>query len=192
MSNTGYTSVAQAQKQGYTGPTASIGGGGAGGGGFERQAMSVPTPGWQMPVQQRGGGPGGAPGSFGRNARMARTPQNPDYERPTVDCNPSIIRYLQSRVFQWPGQDYNALQPDLEYMRDLMPPAGIRRNPSNAYCTHHCHTAVNREKFPVYCAQWTPEGRRVITGAQSGEFTRERRQLPQPPPAPPSPAGIPR
>ena len=109
------------------------------------------------------GRPGGAvrPGGGRYDARTQR--QNPDYERPTVDCNTSIIRYLQSRVFQTRHQDYVALQPDLEYMRDMLPPAGMPSNPSNAYCTHHCHTAVNREKFPIYCAMWSPEGRRVIT-----------------------------
>ena len=150
MSSTGYTSVAAAQAQGYQGPTAGV--------------ASQPTPGWQLR-------PGGAvrPGGGRYDARTQR--QNPDYQRPTVDCNASLIRYKQALVFQTPRQDYVSLQPDLEYMRDMLPPAGMPNNPSNAYCTHHCHTAVNREKFPIYCAKWTPEGRRVITGAQSGEFT---------------------
>ena len=31
--------------------------------------------------------------------------------------------------------------------------------------------ATNKIRCPVFCLTWTPEGRRLITGASSGEFT---------------------
>jgi WD40 repeat protein len=142
----GYTPLASAQQQGYKGAGPS-----------------------QMAMDRYGGG--GAGGRGGATEHQRPRNNNPNYERPTVDCNTSLIRTLQSRAYQTNQQDYAALQPNLEYMRDMLLPAGMLDNPSNSYCTHHCHTAVNREKFPIYCATWTPEGRRVITGAQSGEFT---------------------
>eukprot|EP01051_Picozoa_sp_SAG22_P002475 SAG22_NODE_111_length_19607_cov_12.696637_2_plen_284_part_00 len=112
--------------------------------------------------------PGQASGFDGRRAR-----QNLNFERPTIDYNSTVIRSVQSRVFQTDDQDYLALQPDDEYMRDMCT-AGSRsmlRTPSNSFCNYHMHTAYNRDKYPIYCAKWTLEGRRVISGAQSGEFT---------------------
>lgn len=147
----GYTTIANAQARGYNVQQPAVGGGYGGADGGLHQSQS----GYQQRTRQ----------------------QNPNFERSTVDCNSSIIRTLQSRVFDLPGTylgsqgSYLSLQPNTEYMRDLVLPQSMLNNPSNAFCTHHRHTAVNREKYPIYCAMWTPEGRRMITGAQSGEFT---------------------
>ena len=146
----GYTNLAKAQAAGYNvsgqqqaaaaAATAAVAGGG---------------------FQQRPGG-----GVLRGQGGMDRPRQNnPNYERPTVDCNSAIVRTLESRVFETNGNglgtrgSYLCMQPDMEYMRDLVLPQAMGDNPSNAYCTHHCHTAVNREKFPIYCTMWTPEGR---------------------------------
>ena len=37
--------------------------------------------------------------------------------------------------------------------------------------TRFVRTATNKQKCPVYQIVWTPDGRRLVTGAASGEFT---------------------
>lgn len=44
-------------------------------------------------------------------------------------------------------------------------------NPSNAVTTRFVKTATNKMRCPIFTLAWTPEGRRLITGASSGEFT---------------------
>lgn len=44
-------------------------------------------------------------------------------------------------------------------------------NPSNAVTTKFVKTATNKMRCPIFTLAWTPEGRRLVTGASSGEFT---------------------
>lgn len=44
-------------------------------------------------------------------------------------------------------------------------------NPINAVTTRFVKTATNKMRCPIFCMAWTPEGRRLVTGASSGEFT---------------------
>ena len=53
----------------------------------------------------------------------------------------------------------------------LLPPVALRDNPANAVTTKFVKTATNKMRCPVFTLAWTPEGRRLITGASSGEFT---------------------
>uniref|UniRef100_A0A5F5PT85 WD repeat domain 33 n=1 Tax=Equus caballus TaxID=9796 RepID=A0A5F5PT85_HORSE len=68
--------------------------------------------------------------------------------RKTIDYNPSVIKYLE-----------------------LVPPIGMLNNPMNAVTTKFVRTSTNKVKCPVFVVRWTPEGRRLVTGASSGEFT---------------------
>ncbi len=44
-------------------------------------------------------------------------------------------------------------------------------NPVNAVTTRYVKSATNKMRCPIFCMAWTPEGRRLVTGASSGEFT---------------------
>ncbi|CAH8474546.1 unnamed protein product [Schistosoma guineensis] len=44
-------------------------------------------------------------------------------------------------------------------------------SPMNCVMSKPVRTSTNKNKCPIYCVCWTPEGRRLITGAFSGEFT---------------------
>lgn len=44
-------------------------------------------------------------------------------------------------------------------------------NPINAVTTRFVKTATNKMRCPIFTLAWTPEGRRLVTGASSGEFT---------------------
>ena len=37
--------------------------------------------------------------------------------------------------------------------------------------TKFVRTSTNKYRCPLFCVLWTPEGRRLVTGASSGEFT---------------------
>ncbi|XP_031789343.1 uncharacterized protein LOC100114982 isoform X2 [Nasonia vitripennis] len=41
----------------------------------------------------------------------------------------------------------------------------------NSVTTRFVKTATNKMRCPIFCMAWTPEGRRLVTGASSGEFT---------------------
>ncbi|XP_035734797.1 pre-mRNA 3' end processing protein WDR33-like [Vespa mandarinia] len=91
--------------------------------------------------------------------------------RKTVDYNSAIIKSLENRVWQRDYRDRRALQPDVIYYPDLLPPPSYVDNPINAVTTRFVKTATNKMRCPIFCMAWTPEGRRLVTGASSGEFT---------------------
>ncbi|XP_018049194.1 PREDICTED: uncharacterized protein LOC108687757 [Atta colombica] len=91
--------------------------------------------------------------------------------RKTVDYNSAIIKSLENRVWQRDYRDRRALQPDVIYYPDLLPPPSYIDNPINAVTTRFVKTATNKMRCPIFCMAWTPEGRRLVTGASSGEFT---------------------
>ncbi|EKM56064.1 uncharacterized protein PHACADRAFT_122215 [Phanerochaete carnosa HHB-10118-sp] len=63
------------------------------------------------------------------------------------------------------------LRPAPPYIIDLLPPKAYPDNASTSLCTKFVHTSTNKIRCPVNCVTWTPEGRRVLTGSTSGEFT---------------------
>ncbi|KAF4527648.1 hypothetical protein B566_EDAN010873 [Ephemera danica] len=91
--------------------------------------------------------------------------------RKTVDYNSSVIRMLENRIWQRDFRDRRALQPDPCYCPEILPPSAYPENASNAITTRFVKTATNKMRCPVFCLAWTPEGRRLVTGASSGEFT---------------------
>ncbi|CAB1321466.1 unnamed protein product [Coregonus sp. 'balchen'] len=91
--------------------------------------------------------------------------------RKTIDYNPSVIRHLENRLWQRDHRDLRAIQPDAGCYNDLVPPVGIVSYPMNAVTTKFVRTSTNKVKCPVFVIRWTPEGRRLVTGASSGEFT---------------------
>eukprot|EP00096_Caligus_rogercresseyi_P015560 TRINITY_DN8012_c0_g1_i1.p1 TRINITY_DN8012_c0_g1~~TRINITY_DN8012_c0_g1_i1.p1 ORF type:complete len:606 (+),score=189.04 TRINITY_DN8012_c0_g1_i1:48-1820(+) len=93
--------------------------------------------------------------------------------RKTVDYNASFLRMLENRIWSRPDRrnDRLALQPDIIYYPELLPPQEYAGNPANAVTTKFVKTATNKMRCPLFTLAWTPEGRRLITGASSGEFT---------------------
>jgi polyadenylation factor subunit 2 len=91
--------------------------------------------------------------------------------RKTVDYNSCITKMLENRVWQRDWRDRSALQPDMLYIPEFQPPSAYPDNASNAITTRFVKSATNKMRCPVFCLAWTPEGRRLVTGASSGEFT---------------------
>lgn len=53
----------------------------------------------------------------------------------------------------------------------MLPPAARRSHPVDSIPAKYLHTSYNKVKHPVNAVKWTPEGRRLLTGSTSGEFT---------------------
>lgn len=157
--------------------------------------MSVPPPmmpghphgGHQFNRYNAGGPPAGIPQQGPRHQHFfqpfrpyPRPTLDPEFDgkrlrksvmRKTVDYNAAIIKLLEARVWQRDFRDRRALQPDVLFYPDLQPPRSYEENPMNAVTTRFVKTATNKMRCPVFCMAWTPEGRRLVTGASSGEFT---------------------
>ncbi|KAK7473312.1 hypothetical protein BaRGS_00035444 [Batillaria attramentaria] len=117
------------------------------------------------PPQEPRGAPGSFPAQFdGKRMRKA-------IHRKTIDYNPSVIMYLQNRIYQRDRRDRRALQPDALYASSLVPPSALLDKPMNCVTTRFVRTSTNKYRCPIFCLSWTPEGRRLVTGASSGEFT---------------------
>lgn len=91
--------------------------------------------------------------------------------RKTVDYNSSVILALEQRLWARDWRDGRSLQPDAMYCPHLLPPPSYPQNPINAVTTRFVKTATNKQRCPIFTVAWTPEGRRLVTGASSGEFT---------------------
>ncbi|CAO3664214.1 unnamed protein product [Rhizopus microsporus] len=92
-------------------------------------------------------------------------------QRRTVDYNHSVARWMQERVWIRDKRDIKFLRPDPNFIIDLLPPVAYIDNPMNSVTTKFVHTSTNKVRYPVNVVKWTPEGRRLITGSSSGEFT---------------------
>ncbi|KAG5449460.1 WD repeat-containing protein 33, variant 2, partial [Clonorchis sinensis] len=91
--------------------------------------------------------------------------------RRTIDYNASTVNYLKDRLWVNRPTDRRALQPDYLWSPKLCPPKIYTDCPMNCVMSKPVRTSTNKNKCPIYCVCWTPEGRRLITGAFSGEFT---------------------
>jgi len=89
--------------------------------------------------------------------------------RKTVDYGSSMIKLVEWRKFSRRKMDDFSLQPSADYMKDLLPPSAS--SSVSSACSKHVHTSTNKVKCPINVVAWTPEGRRLITGSSSGEFT---------------------
>ncbi|PKC17023.1 WD40 repeat-like protein [Rhizophagus irregularis] len=92
-------------------------------------------------------------------------------QRRTVDFNCSIGKYQQDRIWIRDQRSMKLLRPKADFIINLLPPSAYLHNPVNAVATKYVHTSTNKNRYPVNVVRWTPEGRRLITGLSSGEFT---------------------
>lgn len=59
----------------------------------------------------------------------------------------------------------------IKLISQLLPPMSLLDNPVNCVTTKFVRTSTNKMRCPIFCVLWTPEGRRLVTGSSSGEFT---------------------
>ncbi|KAF1323757.1 Wd40 repeat-containing protein, partial [Globisporangium splendens] len=94
--------------------------------------------------------------------------------RKSVDPNATFINYVVQRKFVT-ARSYRAhtLPPHSFFKRQMLPPAVYSGSDdlASCVCTKFCRCSTNKQRCPVNCLTWTPEGRRLITGNSVGEFT---------------------
>ncbi|KUF80886.1 pre-mRNA 3' end processing protein WDR33 [Phytophthora nicotianae] len=94
--------------------------------------------------------------------------------RKSVDPNATFINYITQRRFvQARSVRSHALPPHSFYKKQMLPPMAYPGDDdlASCVCTKFCRCSTNKQRCPVNCLTWTPEGRRLITGNSVGEFT---------------------
>ena len=90
--------------------------------------------------------------------------------RRTVDYN-SSMNYVHNRSWQKYPTENPVLRPTFNHILAYMPPREYPFNPSTAIPMKFVHTSANKIRCPINVVKWTPEGKRLVTGSASGEFT---------------------
>ncbi|KIK68529.1 hypothetical protein GYMLUDRAFT_237569 [Collybiopsis luxurians FD-317 M1] len=91
--------------------------------------------------------------------------------RRTVDFNGGMGRWNMLRKLRPNPLYMYQMRPCPPSIINLLPPKAYPENASTSLCTKFVHTSTNKIRCPVNVVTWTPEGRRVLTGSTSGEFT---------------------
>lgn len=94
-------------------------------------------------------------------------------QRRTVDFTGPVSRSFLGASSN-PTRDFRdseTIQPHIAWLGAVPLPADSGANPVTSACTNFVHMSVNKVRCAVNCLVWTPEGRRLLTGAASGEFT---------------------
>uniref|UniRef100_A0A7S4MMH6 Uncharacterized protein n=1 Tax=Vannella robusta TaxID=1487602 RepID=A0A7S4MMH6_9EUKA len=92
-------------------------------------------------------------------------------QRRTIDYGSPSVLSFERQVYQRDRRDHYAIQPASTYIPELLPPLDWEYNSASSFCSKFIRPAINKDRHPVNKVVWTPEGRRLITGITSGEFT---------------------
>ncbi|VDO65783.1 unnamed protein product [Heligmosomoides polygyrus] len=112
-----------------------------------------------MDVMMMGDGPG------------RRLRKNVANVRRHVDYVATVLNHAESRLWQYKRWQRPVQQPDELYQNTALPARCTLETPVDCILTKFVRAAMNKVKCPVYSLCWTPEGKRLITGASTGEFT---------------------
>jgi polyadenylation factor subunit 2 len=81
-----------------------------------------------------------------------------------------MAHWLRNRQPKFKGGYQGEMErPSPSYIVDMLPP--LASKPADCIPARHLHSSLNKIKHPVNIVRWTPEGRRLLTGSSSGEFT---------------------
>ncbi|KAK5696685.1 pre-mRNA cleavage and polyadenylation factor (CPF) complex subunit [Elasticomyces elasticus] len=110
------------------------------------------------------GGYDGEHGGYERRGRPNR--------RNATDIGTTYVRWMQNRrAAGKASRGFETERPSASYVADILPPAAHRDRPADTIPAKHLHSSLNKVRQPVNVVKWTPEGRRLLTGSTSGEFT---------------------
>eukprot|EP00127_Corallochytrium_limacisporum_P006892 Clim_evm7s237 gene=Clim_evmTU7s237 len=141
-----------------------------------KQEIRVPPSGY-VPGHLRVQAFGKAGLSMGPNARHDGQVRRRSSARKTVDVYSSVAKYIIARKEKnvRPGRRQAREpvwgMPDYHFFKDLEAPQSYVDTPASSLTTRYVHTSVNNDRHPLFCAEWNPDGRRLVTGSSYGEFT---------------------
>lgn len=79
---------------------------------------------------------------------------------------------MRNRRPRYKNVPYHEVErPSASYIVDMAPPAARITNAAESIPAKALHSSLNKVKHPINVVKWTPEGRRLLTGSTSGEFT---------------------
>lgn len=88
-------------------------------------------------------------GEVGFDGKMLRK----TVARKTVDHNPSVVKYLEDRVWKKDLVDDRSLQADPLYTQMLTLPQQMNDNPASCVMTKFIRAALNKDPRPVFCVR---------------------------------------
>uniref|UniRef100_A0A914Z748 Uncharacterized protein n=1 Tax=Panagrolaimus superbus TaxID=310955 RepID=A0A914Z748_9BILA len=91
--------------------------------------------------------------------------------RKHIDYSSGALNALQKDQHLYAFEPRNFQHPHLLSSYNVLPVQDMLDVPADCACTRFARAATNKVKCPVYTLCWNPDGRRLITGASSGEFT---------------------
>jgi len=92
-------------------------------------------------------------------------------DRQFIDYNPTVIQSIKGRIYERSKRDVQYIPPNPAYEINLLPPAAYKQNPTTCITSKFEHQSTNKQRCPINVVCWTPDGRRLLTGASTGEFT---------------------
>lgn len=90
--------------------------------------------------------------------------------RRTIDYGSSVVRWLEDCITPRLAMSQR-LQCHYSFTKELLPPFASPQNPYDSICCRFVHSSTNKNRAPVNVVHWFPNGRRLISGAQTGEIT---------------------
>ncbi|WFD33132.1 pre-mRNA cleavage and polyadenylation factor (CPF) complex subunit [Malassezia sp. CBS 17886] len=90
--------------------------------------------------------------------------------RRTIDYWGSIPTWAWYRAGRGCGRFDHFLRPSPHQVINLLPPGAYAESASSV-ANVLVHTSTNKVRCPVNVVRWVPDGRRLLTGSTSGEFT---------------------
>lgn len=92
--------------------------------------------------------------------------------RNATDIGSTNVHWLHDRRPKGRAtRGFEVERPSSSFITDMLPPAARRGRAADTIPAKHLHSSLNKVKHPVNVVTWTPEGRRLLTGSTSGEFT---------------------
>ncbi|KAJ1939992.1 pre-mRNA cleavage and polyadenylation factor (CPF) complex subunit, partial [Linderina macrospora] len=91
-------------------------------------------------------------------------------QRRTIDYYAATARGLELRS-GGANMSLKYLPCDPSYTVEVFPSVFVPEEPETSITTRFIQQAQNKMRCPINVIRWTPEGRRLLTGASTGEFT---------------------
>ena len=93
------------------------------------------------------------------------------YPHGADDRIPPAPTPAQNRVYQKHPWDNEMLQATSGAMLDFLPPVAYPHVPATSFATKFVHVSTNKIRTPVKVVTFMPDGRRLLSCSQNGEFT---------------------
>ncbi|PSN74145.1 WD40 repeat-like protein [Corynespora cassiicola Philippines] len=98
--------------------------------------------------------------------------QRPRPKRPVTDYGSTTVQWMRTRRPRYKNAPLLEMErPSASYIVDMDPPAARVTSAAESIPAKALHSSLNKVKHPINVVKWTPEGRRLLTGSTSGEFT---------------------